>query len=355
MSWLSSARRRALALLTVATVGLTALAGCASTTGPGPDTGAASSSLVPAAEGRTTYPLTLTTPWGETTLEKRPERIAAVMPAGTDSEMLAALGVTPVIANENADFPWTKAALKGTIETIYPASRDDMIPVEQVAAAKPDLIVAVGTDLSKQWDQLSTIAPVLTGETEQDLQAGWRDQLTWIGTALDLSDAAAKVATGYDEGLAAVASEHPEFKGRTATYIVYYDASTGAQYWSWAGSDVEKLFTTLGFDANPLAKDFTVRSPVSNELISKIDADVVLISDNSKGQIDTFVGQDVFKQLPAAKADHVALVTNNGNSFEFDGQTVEGNLPWALARSGPLSGVWAAQKLAPVLSTTLAR
>lgn len=56
-------------------------------------------SLLPAAEQTTSYPLTLESPFGETVLPERPERIAAVAPTAIDTELLLALGVTPILTS----------------------------------------------------------------------------------------------------------------------------------------------------------------------------------------------------------------------------------------------------------------
>ncbi|WP_287220865.1 hypothetical protein [Rhodococcus sp. (in: high G+C Gram-positive bacteria)] len=74
-----SAHRRTRALVAAGAALLVAVTGCSSSQDTASDDAAtASDTFLPEAEGTTTYPLTLHTPYGETVLEERPERIAIV-------------------------------------------------------------------------------------------------------------------------------------------------------------------------------------------------------------------------------------------------------------------------------------
>lgn len=356
-------RARAGALGTLVLTGLLALTACSGTTQQGsssPASDEAAESLVPAAEGKTTYPLELETQWGTTTLDARPERIAAVTPSQDDAEALAALGVTPVIASEWATDVWLEDALPQEIPNRF-TTGDTQYPVEQIAAAKPDLIIVLGADLAGDYEKLSSIAPVLAtaqkGGTEQSVANDWADSIRRIGEALDLQDAAEEALDTEKQFYADFRAENPEFDGLTATYLVYYGEEGGLQYHSTVGSPAESVFERMGFAENPGASQFTYRQEVSEELLSALDADVILFSDNSDGRYADIIDQPLFQSLQAVKGGRLVLVDNRAKqgTFVIDGVERTGNMPWALARSGPLSGTWAVTQMAPALQTAIAR
>lgn len=136
-----SRRRWIAALLAVTTAGvLTACvsAGAAPTGDPTPSATPSASGLLPAAEAKTVYPLTLKSAWGETVLRQRPKRIA-IATGANDLDNTLALGVTPVWADDwQASYEWTTAAGSAKVERRGEVT--DTIPVEDIAASEPDLI-----------------------------------------------------------------------------------------------------------------------------------------------------------------------------------------------------------------------
>ncbi len=146
MTIAASRRTWIAALVTFVTSSL--LVGCVSTAAPpaAPSVSAtpSASGLLPAAEGKAAYPLTLKSPWGETILTERPERIA-IATGANDLDNTLALGVAPVWADDwQASYEWTTAAGSKQIE--HRGEVTDTIPVEDIATSEPDLIIAVQTD-----------------------------------------------------------------------------------------------------------------------------------------------------------------------------------------------------------------
>ncbi|MFT4042388.1 MAG: iron-siderophore ABC transporter substrate-binding protein [Gordonia sp. (in: high G+C Gram-positive bacteria)] len=344
------------------------LSGCSddASTQASPSASATSTSptgLLPAAQGATQYPLTLKTAWGQTTLEKRPERIAVVNSYGTDVELLASIGVTPVLAPDTFERSvWTLDALPKKVETVYPFDESKPYPYEAVAAAKPDLIIVTAEDIGAQaYQRLSTIAPVLAAPTSKDTVASWQDRLTQIGQALDLSDAAKGVIANYDKYFADVRAKNPKFAGLTATYLVVFTSEWGGiEYYSGAGSTVESLFQTLGFKRNPLADKFgDKRTTVSPELLSSVDADVLIVANNTQDVKRTefnrlLTEQPLYKQLSAVQKGHAVVFDNTGRGgFAFNGKQEKGNIAWALGYPGPLSTEWAAGHIVSMINSVL--
>ncbi|MFT4231115.1 MAG: ABC transporter substrate-binding protein [Microbacterium sp.] len=309
----------------------------------------------------TQYPLSLTTAWGETSLEERPERIAVVNSYGTDVELLASIGVSPVLAPDTFERSvWTLDALAHDVETVYAYDDSEPYPYETVAASEPDLIIVTAEDIGAEaYERLSAIAPVLAAETSDDIVATWQDRLDQIATALDLGEAAENVVDSNDQFFADVRADNPEFEGLTATYLVVFGSEWGIEYYSGTGSTVESLFLSLGFSANPLAEQFdNKRTTVSTELISQVDADVLIVANNTQDLERTefdelLTSQPLFQQLDAVKNDHTVIFDNAGSSYVFNDEVAEGNIAWALGYPGPLSTQWAATRIVAMIDSVL--
>ncbi len=281
-------------------------------------------------------------------------------PTGDDVELLASLGVTPVLGPDTIERAvWTQNALPAPVEKSIEASADfvvDATALEAIAASKPDLIVMTGDDIAGSYKQLQAIAPVLAVTSTSEIDGSWQDRILPLGRALDLAAKAQHVLDQHDSHLAKVRAEHPEFEGKTATYAILYGGEYGLAYMSGAGSDTEKLFQALGFAPSPRAKRFAgdADNTVSMENLAALDGDALLLSDNSKGEIANLTGNKLFQNLEVVKQKRTAIITNPaGDSFVFDGKETKGNLAWAVANPGPLADVWAANQLAPILSSVL--
>lgn len=367
---MSMPRRGFRLILTTALASILVLAACSDATEEGgegaePDSGAdpgtadveeSADSLLPAAEGVVEYPLTLNTAWGQSVLQERPERIAFTSGRAVDTEILAALGGTPVLSTFAIDnAAWTTEALPQEIETVYDPN-DDPTPLETIAATQPDLIVALDLDLSDSYDQLATIAPVLGAATpEEAVPEHWREDAEAIGQALDLTGAVDQLIADHQATFDQVRADYSEFEGLTASYVMNYGSGNGLAYFTVPGSDDEQFFLDLGFVSNPHAGEFVGEDWVSNEMLHLIDADVLVFVNSSAhgAEASEITDQQLYQNLQAVQDEHVVLLDNTGESFIHEGTEHDGNLAWALARPGPLGQQWAAQTLAPILADAL--
>lgn len=341
-----------------------ALVGCGSSEtdsgyGSGSDSDTSSdggSELMPAAEGTTTYPLTLDTWLGESTLEERPERVA-VFGYSSTLDSLEAIGVTPVYyggRDVNEAWPWNDPAFLEAIETKDQV--DDFVPkAEAIAAADPDLIITTGilTDQA-QFDRLSSIAPVLDVPEDPGNgdQSDWRAEQLAVGEALDLTEAADTAVTDADAQIAAVAEAHPEFAGKTATIAFDYGPEYGLDYYTVAGGPAEGLLLDLGFDPNPLAEDFVANPTVSDENQGKLDADALVMIYNTQPERETREGQELFASIPAAEDGRYESLVYAEDAAASDPLTTSAgaeaeNAVWVLRRGASAIALpWAAEVVA---------
>lgn len=330
--------RRALGAASAAIIALVALSGCA---GAGPEEGTGTASvLLPAAEGSTRYPLTLESPFGETVLEERPERIAIVTASTVDTDALISLGGTPVFAPSTVERnPWLDASSIEAIETLWESEAEAEVSIEQVAAAKPDLIVSLysyDTLDQVRFDQLSKIAPVLYAEADA---LSWQQVTQQLGETLDLSAAASEVVDSVGQTISDMRAAHPEFEGRTAAHVIVYEEEWGTAYVSAPGTDTAALFEQLGFSLPANAERFADDDMVSPELIGLIDADFLLVSTFEQGTESYLVDSPLFQAVPAV-ADGRA-VFNQG-----DQGTGINSFAWGLNVQSALSVPWLVERLA---------
>ncbi|MGP9723099.1 ABC transporter substrate-binding protein [Corynebacterium sp. AOP40-9SA-29] len=339
-----TSRRRTAAALLSATLASMVLSACSSDDGE--DAAASSSS----SDG--SYPVTFTSPWGESTVEDKPVRIASL--GYKDADVIAALGETPVImadSTQKQEF-YTMDAMPGEPEFTFTYDESDMAPIEEIAAAEPDLIVASQMDLSDNYAKLSDIAPVIAAETTEDISGNWQQTITNLGEALGKQEQAEAVITETADTATRIREEHPEFDGRSITMVNYFGLDQ-MFHLNPDGTDLATLLSDIGFSGTP---GDLPEGAIPEERISDLDADVIVILDNSDGQAADLTENPVFEGLQGNTLvirNH-AFMTPSEAAFDVDGEKHEGNLAWALGYPGPLSTQWELETLAPLLAETVA-
>lgn len=330
------------------------LASCASADTPGSGRAESSAHLLPAAEGSTEYPLTLTSALGEIVIPERPERV--VMATSWDADLFAALGVSPVGTDDQVTFyPWAVEAYPSEIETVWPVG-DVQYPAEQIAATAPELIVDSFAVDAESVAQLGDIAPVLGAPEEAGDSATWQERILLLGEALDLSERAQKVVDDYDAAFLALRSEHPEFDGKTVDYVVHWgEAGTG--FINTAGSDAEALFTDLGFAPSSNAANASFEEVLSDELLGTLTGDVLLISNQVEdAEFQEFYSNPLIQGLESVKNGRVLVLTLDQDDFtvthDGDPTGFVGHFGRAFS-VGPLSKVEIAELVSPLLSVEL--
>jgi iron complex transport system substrate-binding protein len=323
-------RRMKLAALAATT--LTAallLAGCSAP---------ASDSTSDASSGSSGGGATIEHAFGETTVPADPENVVTLGWGSTDASI--ALGVVPVAipfdsyaGDENGVLPWVADAIEkdgAAMPTILPDSPDEP-PYEAIAAADPDVILAVYSGITEeQYEKLSEIAPTVA-YPDQAWSTPWRDVVTTVGAALGKSDEAKQVLAGIDEQIAQKASEHPEFKGKTLAAV----ADSAGTFYVYKKNDPRVGFMfDLGFENAPAVDelsngDGTFFYTLSYEQLDKLQADVVLNYATTQADADTFSSSPQTAVIPAVSAGHVAQLVGAQNISAVSPPTAL-SLPWGL-------------------------
>jgi iron complex transport system substrate-binding protein len=306
---LELSRRTALKLGFAAVAGLAA--GCA---GSAPD---ATSGAPAAAAEPGALPVTLEHPHGSTTVSSPPSRVAVV--GLGDADVLIALGVIPVLvpvwngAVDDGVGTWARPHLGGAAPVPLANATTDF-DLEPIAAATPDLIVAVNNAIEEDtYRRLGAIAPtVLHAPGQTDWALPWKDVTTRIGAAVGLPGRAAAEVREVEGLFARTRAGNPHFAQRTAALVRVLDGGILRVFSPTSGRG--QLLTEMGFRPVAGVRDaFGDRFYVdlSQENTGQVDGDLLVVDnyESAKARLDampTFGGLPVVREGRVIGLDPVA-------------------------------------------------
>ena len=155
--------------------------------------------------------------FGETKVPGPPKRVVS---AGlSDADDLLAVGVVPIAVTDwfggepFGVWPWAQPRLGGAQPVVL--SLADGVQINQIAALKPDLIVATNAGLDQDtYSRLSAVAPTIPQSGRDAFFEPWRDQATAIGQSVFHHDDVQKLITDIDAKFGAVKDANPKFAGK---------------------------------------------------------------------------------------------------------------------------------------------
>ncbi|WP_313811080.1 ABC transporter substrate-binding protein [Glutamicibacter sp.] len=293
-------------------------------------------------------PVTIKDIYGETTIEKAPERIATI--SWVNADTLLALDTVPVGMdidnygqNANNSTDWKDAALQklgapiGSEKAPKQFAVGDDPDYEAIALSKPDVIFAPYSGLKKQqYEKLEEIAPVV-GPIEANYTTSWQEATTAAGQMLGKQEEAKTLISDIEAKMAKVGEDNPVLKD--SSFIAADLSSPDNAYVYSTGDTRPRFLTAIGMKQAPYvdknaAKDaffFTV----SPEKVNEWDADVVFASAPEGQKIaDITKTQPLYGQIPAVKTDSVALPGTDQATL-------------SISAASPLSIEWALEHVVP--------
>ena len=260
------------------------------------------------------FPVTIEHALGETTIEEEPQRVATI--GWSDQDHAVALGVVPVAAtkltwggNDRGSSDWFDAALEET-GADAPTRYDDAdgVPIEEVAASDPDVILATNSGITEQeYTKLSKIAPVVA-YPDAPWTTPWQISLDMVGQALGRSELAADVKAETDAVIEEARADHPQLDGASLIfgYLTTADLSTVGIY---APQDPRvSLMHDLGMVDAPAVDDAIkpgqFYGSVSAERAPDLESDVFLTWSENPGDMKAFAQDDLIGQVPAIESGH---------------------------------------------------
>ena len=280
--------------------------------------------------------VTVTHAFGETKIPKPPTRVVS---AGlNDADDLLALGVVPVAITDwfggepFGVWPWAQARLGGATPAVL--SLADGVQIEQIAAARPDLIVATNAGLDTDtYQALTAIAPTIAQSGRSAFFEPWRDQAALIGQATFHHDDMTTMVSDIDASLKKVKDDHPEFADKTVLMLDGRVDDAGARVTgpAWRRAFLTDMGLTLVDADGTIARD-----RLSRVLDS---ADVVIWTTESDEEQAALLADPIVAAARATTRKHTV----------FAGKELAGAIAYASVLSYPV----VIDKLPPLIAAAL--
>lgn len=268
------------------------------------------------------FPVTIEHKYGSTEIPEEPERVVTI--GRIEQDAVLALGIVPVATTEwfgeypGAVFPWAEDALGDAPlpEVLAPSYSTGGLEFERIAALRPDLILALYSDITERdYGTLSQIAPTIAQPGQDgDLGISWQELTRTVGVALGRAGDAERLVAGVEARFAQARADHPEFAGATA--LNAYPAGNGI-YQAYPPPDLGgRLLADLGF-AVPAAIDELAGGSnfveISGEQLDLFDTDVLVWLVDNDGQREQIRANPVYARLDVATQGRDVFL-----SFETD-------------------------------------
>jgi len=267
--------RARLRLLAMLTAGVAVLAGCGSGAGA-PDPAATA--------GGGEFPVSVEHAFGSTEIPAEPQRVVTWGWGSADAAI--ALGVVPVAmptqtygGDQDGVLPWIRERLEQDGEQVPDLLPDAQEPpLEAIAAAGPDVILAPYSGITEQeYELLSRIAPTVA-YPDQPWATPWRDTIRLVGAALGRGEQAEELLAGIDRQVTDAAAAHPELDGVSVALVW----STPEAFYVYRPQDPRVEFTLdLGpVSAEPVEAlaegDSSFFYTLSTERLDELDSDLLV-------------------------------------------------------------------------------
>ncbi|MEO7269049.1 MAG: iron-siderophore ABC transporter substrate-binding protein [Knoellia sp.] len=314
-------------LATAAATGAAALALTACSTGPTTEASADPATASAAAVDKDAFPTTITHAFGETTISAEPKRVATV--GWNDQDIVVSLGVLPVGAtkvtwggNAKGSTDWFDAGVAKLDATADITRYDDTagIPLDKIAATKPDLILGVNSGITQEdYDKLSKIAPTVAYPGAA-WGTSWEDSLKVVGQALGRSTAATKIAADTNTLIDDAVAKYPQIKGKSAAWAwftptdlsvvgLYTSSDLRPQILRRFGMVDAPTVTTLSKGNNQFSAN------LSAEKSSTLAADALIFYVDDPKQVAQLKSHPLLGQIPALKSNHYVASADNATAL----------------------------------------
>ncbi|MDQ0230901.1 iron-siderophore ABC transporter substrate-binding protein [Metabacillus malikii] len=304
-----------------------ALAGCSSEqTGTKSETTSTeeSNKKTTKSDGTTTeYPIVIKHALGETTIEKKPERVATIQ--WSNHDVALSLGVVPVgfsaanygVQDESGMLPWTADKIKDLgAETPTIFQDTDGLDFEAVADTNPDVILAAYSGITQEeYDTLSEIAPVIAYQTSPWV-ASWREQVTYNSMAMGMEEEGKQLIADTEKLIEEKVSKHSEIKGKKAAFVsmsaddlskfyIYTPDDPRGAFLSELGMEYPESITSQITDPNNFYLE------VSAENADMLNDADILISYGHKDTLAALQADPILGKIPAIERGSIVIIEDN--------------------------------------------
>ncbi len=243
-----------------------------------------------------------------------PQRVAALGLGDVDT--LLALGVVPVLVApwaQDATEPvgvWAEPLLQGRNPQLLLGTGNglDTKAIETLAAAKPDVIIAVNSGFDDAtFARLEAVAPVIRRPAQYAAwTVPWEAQVRAIAAGVGRTAQGDGLITKTRETIRRTQEQHPQYRGRTAATVL--PKSDGGFYAYSTGDGRGQVLTMLGFTlpeaVSSLVPAGKFYADIPAERVSVLDLDALVYLDYG-----TKAGEDTaFRSLAVSRDHRIATV-----------------------------------------------
>lgn len=266
----------------------------------------------PALAEPASFPVTVKHALGTTTVSSPPKRIVTL--GWSVQDAVFALGFAPVAMpkhemTQDGILPWDAPFLTDRNITFL---EPGLIDFEEIAALRPDLILAVRSGVDEvSFQRLSRIASTVVYQSGPWL-AGWQEQTLVAGAALGVPDVAKALVEKTGEFLRDLGGQHPVLKDRTFVFGTYFKGASGIVVYLPDDPRVAAL-NALGMKNPSFIEELGAANPgqfstsLSFEQSNRIDADL-LVMWYGEGTRQAAEAQPLFRTIaPVRQGGYVAL------------------------------------------------
>jgi ABC-type fe3+-hydroxamate transport system, periplasmic component len=276
-------------------------------------------------ENTATYPMVIKHAYGETKVEKKPERIVTIAWENNDTPL--ALGIVPVGVSAanfgkvtyNRLHAWADEAFK-KLGVDKPNVFDDTagLNFEEIGDAKPDIILASYSGISQEeYDTLSQIAPVIPYK-EKPWQTLWRAQTIENATPLGLEKEAKKLVEDTEKLIKEKVDARPEIAGKTAAFVMISPEDL-SKFFLYLPSDprsayLQDLGLSVPESVSKLAKEntefYTTISRENSDMLKDVD---ILVTYGTSEQLAALQADEILSSIPAIKNGAVVFMDSTSD------------------------------------------
>jgi iron complex transport system substrate-binding protein len=160
--------------------------------------------------------------FGETKVPAPPKRVVSAGLTGSDD--LLAVGIVPIAVTDwfggepFGVWPWAQPKLGGAQPVVL--NLTDGIQVDQIAALKPDLIIATNAGLDQDtYNRLAAVAPTIAQSGQDAFFEPWKTQATTIGQAVFKHADMQALVAAVEQKFTSIGEANPQFTGKKALLL----------------------------------------------------------------------------------------------------------------------------------------
>ncbi|TDW16461.1 iron complex transport system substrate-binding protein [Breznakia blatticola] len=320
------------------------VAGCTNTSSSDKETGSSDGS----------WPVVIKHAFGETTIEKKPERVVSIQ--WENQDVALALGVAPVamsapaygLHDDQKMRPWTQEAYDtlGVEPIIF--NDGDGLDFEAIADAKPDVILAAYAGFSKEdYELLSQIAPTIAYE-KTPWMITWQSQILQDAKGLGLEKEGKALVNDLEKQMASEVEKYPEFEGKSAVFTWFNPEDTSSFFVYGTGETRASYLQDFGLSLPKAVKSITDDSDVFYATVSAEQAEIlndadILVIYGDKDILDVLQKDTLLSKIPAI-ANGAVVVLDDTTDFATANTTPTAlSIPYAMKDYVKLLGKAAAK------------